>query len=377
MSFRIDAQEWAEEQFSACELGDKRRTKRLIQVAKHVANHPSASFPQQMQSWGDLKAAYRLFDRDDVTFDAIAQPHWQQTRSVAPGRYLVLGDTTEIDFGYGRDIDGLVPIGNGSGRGFLLHNALMVEAESETLVGVAGQTIFYRKQAPKKETKSQRFKRERESQVWGTVIDQIGVPTEGVELVHVFDRGADDFGVFCHLQQNRGHWVVRAASMQRHILTPDGDKKRVQAYLPDLSLVGTYELELRSRPQKPARTAKLEVCIGEFQMPTPQHKTPQVKALHPDPIPMVDRLGPRDPCSTRSEADRVGAFHVVAGRQLRRCVVDCPVLRMPLACRRISQSSEDGLFGSSEVAPRRQSLGSHGRIDVGGGRSPVATEVGG
>ena len=286
MSFRIDAQEWAEEQFSDCELGDKRRTKRLIQVAKHVANHPSASFPQQMQSWGDLKAAYRLFDRDDVTFDAIAQPHWQQTRSVAPGRYLVLGDTTEIDFGYQRDIDGLAAIGNGSGRGFLLHNALMVEAESETLMGVAGQTIFYRKKAPKKETKSQRFERERESQVWGTVIDQIGVPAEGVELVHVLDRGADDFGVFCHLLQNRGHWVVRAASMQRHIITSDGETRRVKEYLPALSLVGTYELDLRARPQKPARTAKLEVCTGQLHMPTPKHKTPQVKALDPDPIPM-------------------------------------------------------------------------------------------
>lgn len=286
MSFSIDAGEWAVQQFGDCQLGDKRRTKRLIEMAKQVAKNPSASFPKQMQDWGDLKAAYRLFDREEVTLDAIAQPHWQQTRAVAPGRYLVLGDTTEIDFGYQRDINGLVPIGNGSGRGFLLHNALMVDAESESLIGVAGQTTFYRKKAPKKETKSQRFKRERESQVWGTVIDQIGMPDEGIELVHVFDRGADDFSVFCRLLENRGHWVVRASSMQRHILTPDGEKKRVQEYLSELSLVGTYELELRSRPQKPARTAELEVCVGPMHMPAPKHKTPEIRALDPEPIPM-------------------------------------------------------------------------------------------
>lgn len=107
MDFSIDTSVWSREQFGDCQLGDVRRTRRLIQVAEDVANNPSASFPQQFASWGDLKAAYRLFDCDDVTFEAIAQPHWEQTRSVPPGRYLVLGDTTEIDFGYHREIDGL------------------------------------------------------------------------------------------------------------------------------------------------------------------------------------------------------------------------------------------------------------------------------
>ena len=287
MSFHIDAAKWAEQEFTDCDLGDQRRTKRLIRMAEQVANHPSASFPEQMESCGDLKAAYRLFDCKDVTFEAIAGPHWQQTRAVPPGRYLVLGDTTEIDFGYRREINGLKPIGNGSGRGFLLHNALMVEAESGALVGVAGQTIHYRKPAPKKESKSKRFKRERESRVWGDVIDQIGPPAEGVQLVHVFDRGADDFEVFCRLLQNHDDFVVRASSLHREIITPDGEKMTVKEYLPTLPLAGTYELNLRARPKQPAREAKLEVCFGTFKMPVPRHKTPYVKALKPDPIPMT------------------------------------------------------------------------------------------
>ena len=75
MTFSIDTTQWAEQQFANCELGDKRRTKRLMQVAQQVANHPAASFPEQTKSWGDLKAAYRLFDCQDVTFEAIAGPH--------------------------------------------------------------------------------------------------------------------------------------------------------------------------------------------------------------------------------------------------------------------------------------------------------------
>jgi len=286
MSFSIETSVWAEEQFGDCQFGDVRRTKRLINVAQQVANNPSASFPRQMESWGDLKAAYRLFDRKEVTFEAIARPHWERTRSVGPGRYLVLGDTTEIDFGYHRDIEGLSKIGNGSGRGFLLHNALMVVADSEALIGVAGQVIHYRQPAPKKENKSRRFKRQRESRVWGDVVDQIGRPAEGVQLIHVFDRGADDFEVFCHLIDNQGDWVVRAKSRHRKIRTPSGEEMPLEAYLETLPLAGTYELKLRARPKQPARTAKLEVYFGALSMPVPRHCSAYVKKHNPAPIAM-------------------------------------------------------------------------------------------
>jgi len=286
MSFRIDATEWAEQQFADCRLGDRRRTRRLIQVAEQVANDPSASFPDQMKSWGDLKAAYRLFDCEDVTFEAVAGPHWQQTRAVAPGRYLVLDDTTEIDFGYRRDIRGLSKIGNGSGRGFLLHNGLLVEAESRSVLGVAGQTIHYRKPKPKKESAAQRFKRERESRVWGDVVDQVGPPGEGVQLVHVCDRGADDFEVFCRLLQNHCDWVVRASSLQRNVITPNDGKMPLREYLDGLPVAGVYELSLRARPGQSARTATLEVRFGRLAMPIPRHSSPWVKSLDPQPIGM-------------------------------------------------------------------------------------------
>jgi hypothetical protein len=235
---------------------------------------------------GHLKAAYRLFEADDVTFEAIAGPHWRRARCVAAGRYLVLCDTTEIDFGYRRQIEGLSRIGNGSHSGFLLHNALLVEAQSETLVGIAGQAIHYRKPVPKKENKSQRFKRERESRVWGDVIDQVGAPPSGVQWVHVCDRGADDFEVFCRLLENRSDWVVRASSRQRLILTPQGESQPLEDYLQTLPVVGTYELSLRARPREPARTAKLEVRRGRPRMPVPRHKSPYVKSLDPQPIAM-------------------------------------------------------------------------------------------
>ena len=283
--------EWAQINFGNCDLGDKRRTRRLIQVATDVANNPSASFPDQMKTWGDLKAAYNLFDCDDVTLEAIARPHWELTKARPAGRYLVIGDTTELDFGIHRDVPNLGPTGNGGGWGFLLHNALLVAADSKEVIGLAGQTTHYRPQkkdkSSKKEHSAAKLKRKRESDVWGKVIDQVGPPPEGVEWIHVLDRGGDNFEVYCHLLQQHSGWVVRAGKLNRHVLAgPDARRITLEEYLPQLELRGTYELSLRTRPQQPARTAKLEVRVGSIKMPVPQHTSPWVRELNPEPIAM-------------------------------------------------------------------------------------------
>jgi hypothetical protein len=49
-----------------------------------------------------------------------------------------------VELGIARKISGLGPTGNGGGRGFLLHSALMVSAEGEAIFGLAGQKIWYR-----------------------------------------------------------------------------------------------------------------------------------------------------------------------------------------------------------------------------------------
>ncbi len=282
--------DWAQLNFGTCELGDKRRTKRLVQVAEQVGNHPSASLPNQFEEWSDLKAAYRLFDGDKVTFEAIARPHWELTKQAAKGRCLVIGDTTEFDFGKDREIKGIGPTGNGSGQGFLLHNALLVNAESEEIVGIAGQTIHHRKKkkkSKKRENSAQILKRKRESEVWGTVIDQIGKPQSEVEYVHVFDRGADNFEVYCRLIQNDGHWVIRASKMNRNVLVGESEELMpLKDYLPQLQTLGHYTLSLRARPGQAAREAQLEVRVGRIKIPRPKHVSPWVRSLDQSPIAM-------------------------------------------------------------------------------------------
>jgi hypothetical protein len=55
--------DWAIDEFGAADLGDVRRTARLVALARQMAKTPHCSFPQSL-SPSELKAAYRFFDND-------------------------------------------------------------------------------------------------------------------------------------------------------------------------------------------------------------------------------------------------------------------------------------------------------------------------
>ncbi len=95
----LDVGDWAEENFGECDLGDVRRTRRAVTVARQMAEHPDGSTPDQAEDWSDLKAMYRLFDADEATFTALATPPWRHTRSLARGTVLLIGDTLLLIWG--------------------------------------------------------------------------------------------------------------------------------------------------------------------------------------------------------------------------------------------------------------------------------------
>ena len=126
-----------------------------------MVRDPTASLPNQQQSWKAVKALYRLLDEEDVTFEALMQPHWQQTRDQIAQEpvALLVQDTTEVDYQHHPSTTGLGPIGNGSHHGFLLQSVLAVVPESRQVLGLAHQEPFLRKPAPPGETKWQRAQR--------------------------------------------------------------------------------------------------------------------------------------------------------------------------------------------------------------------------
>jgi hypothetical protein len=289
-SLALDVGQWAQEQFGACELGDRRRTKRMVKLAAQAAAKPDAATPEQAERWADCKAAYRLFDQDEVTFDAVIAPHCAAARAVGPGVWLVINDTTELDFGYARDLPGAGRVGGGfDRRGFYLHTALVVAPHNAQLVGLAAQELYVRPLTKVKRVSSAQRKqlKTRETDVWGRVIDHAGPAPEGARFIHVCDRGADNFDVYCHLVEQRTGWVIRAAQLPRLVLDDQGVQRSLNETLALRSVLGTYELEVRANHDQPARTAQLEVRCAAITMPRPRTGASRyVKARGVKEIPM-------------------------------------------------------------------------------------------
>ena len=222
MEMRDDAHHWAESQFGAANLGDVRRTGRLVSTMAAIARAPDESLPRQLGSIRDAKAAYRLFDCGAVTREAVMDPHLAQCRAEAARHPMVLmvHDDTTLDFSTHRRLRGAGRIGNDHGTGFLAHSCLAVLPSGETL-GLAHQTIWAR--PPKGVTRQTR-----ESAVWAETVATIGCPPAGSIFVSVGDRGAD---VFEHLEsvRNAGWDAVVRAAQNRRLVTGGGSLTALRA----------------------------------------------------------------------------------------------------------------------------------------------------
>lgn len=258
---------WAEQHFSEVELGDRRRAVRAVRVAAQMVRHPAASIPEQAGSWSETKASYRLFNEEEVTFEALCSPHWRSMRQLA-GRYervLMIQDTSCLDFTGHPAEEEMGPVGDHKGRGFMIHSTLAVNPDGPgEVLGLAYQMLFCRQPAPEKETRTERKRRARESEIWRTSMREVGAPPSGRQWIHVCDRYPDDFETFETAGQVGVDFVIRAAQNRRAALGHEASE--AAGHLLDLARSlepsGGKALKLRSRPQRQPREAKLLVAFA-------------------------------------------------------------------------------------------------------------------
>src|SRR5437899_10641577 len=118
----LDATSWAVTEFAAADLGDRRRTQRLVQLAQFLAQRPGAALPEACGSGAMLKAAYRFFTNDDIAPDDMLQSHIEATysRLYAVPLVLAVQDTTEANWTNLRATTGLGPLGCTACQGLLV-----------------------------------------------------------------------------------------------------------------------------------------------------------------------------------------------------------------------------------------------------------------
>jgi hypothetical protein len=70
---------WAQAEFHDLELGDARRTQRLIKLVDDLSAQPTGSIPLACGGWPETKAAYRLLDNPAVEWREILDIHTTRT----------------------------------------------------------------------------------------------------------------------------------------------------------------------------------------------------------------------------------------------------------------------------------------------------------
>ena len=263
----MNAKDWAAAEFANAQLGDRRRKKRLLKVAAVLAEKPKGTLPKSFDRWADLKAAYRLFSSQEVNYQKIITPHWQQSRQACqePGEYLLIEDTTALDFTSHQAAKDLGLIGDGRGRGILVHSNLAVRIErwnsqqepQTTIVGLFGQHCWARQASASRKTekKSQRLRRQRESQRWAAVFEESGGPGAQSRWTYVADRESDIYEVFGRCGKHGVNFIIRAS--QPRALAQE-DRSVFQA-VSERPLLGRFSISLRARPGQAARKAVIEL----------------------------------------------------------------------------------------------------------------------
>jgi hypothetical protein len=273
------------EHFGHADLGDKRRTARLVTSANHMVHRPDESLPHKLLTPADLDAFYRLVNRPEVTHEAVLQTHRQRTHrrmAAHAGTVLILHDATELDYTTITSLSDLGQIGNGSRRGYICHNSLAVAADSAEVLGLANQILHKRINKPRGETKAQRRRRKRESHLWIQGAQAIGPAPDGVGWVHVADRGSDAFETL-ETFPALGQFVVRSSadrcSSVGHERLTLADTT-LHAYARTLPSLGSKNVEVTyraadrkgrtRRPTQPRRHATVRVAAAPVCVHPPQ-----------------------------------------------------------------------------------------------------------
>lgn len=271
--------QWAQAEFGQAELGDQRRTQRLMNIATRLADRPAGTLPQAFPAWKDLKAAYRFFEQPAITREAILAPHFTATRArlCTPGEYLLIEDTTELDYSHCLATEGLGMIGNGQGRGFLLHSTLAFQVEAWNpdqrpegiAVGLVGQRCWRRRSGRRtKENWRQRVERPRESQRWAAVLEELNSPPPDCRWILLTDREGDFYEPIERCQRRGVDFIIRSFRRRKVV----GCEERLPEAVAHLPIRGRMTVALRARPGQAARSATVEVRSGTLAMRGPERR---------------------------------------------------------------------------------------------------------
>lgn len=336
----LEAQGWAHQEFGTCELGDPRRTRRLVKIVRDQAAQPSGSYSQAAGgNRYDLKGYYRFLntEREEVDPEGLLQAHRTQTirRMKKEQTVLIVQDTTELNFTSRSKCEGLGQLGSNQtgakSRGLDLHSCLAVGGISGLPLGVLRQQGYAPQPARGKDP--HRPIEEKESYRWLQAYEDaalVAAMIPGTQIISVADREGDMFELFDYrrsLPGKKAELLVRA-KWDRSL---EGSEEKLFEELAAaplakrLSITVPRQREHASKPSTPgrpglaAREATVEIRFKEVTVCAPQK--PRTRDLPPIKLWAILVLEKHPPKgATAVQWLLLTTLPVVSVKQARKCI---------------------------------------------------------
>ena len=271
----VPVRDWAVVEVGEAQLGDRRRTDRLVRLLRDFYARPHAQIPEACGSRAARTAAYRFFAHPHTTMDPIFRAHAEATRDRLRRHRVVLAvqDSTSLNYTGHPATDGLGPIGTqaAKARGLWVHDTMTFTPEG-TPLGLVDVQCWTRdpKRAGGRATRHLRETDAKESAKWLTsfaAVAKLQGACPRTLLVSVADREGDLYPLWQQaLEPGAPKLLVRARHDRK--LADTGD--RLYAYLAGRPVAGGQTLALPRRHGKPARVAHMEIRYAAVRLAAPK-----------------------------------------------------------------------------------------------------------
>jgi len=263
---------WSEVELEKIELGDVRLERRLRRTAESLSRQPEYPINVASEDSAATKAAYRLFDNEKLTAEAILEPHRKKTvlRMQSEPLVLAIQDTSIIDFTSHKKTQGLGPTGRAGNvtlQGLILHSSLAVTPQGLPL-GLLSHECWAREGLCHSEQNcQQRAFENKESYKWVRVLKEVAalpIPTT-TKVVHVADRECDIYEFLRDAEQVGANYLVRACYDR---LVEFDEYETIQTQIRAQPCLKYVELDVPSEKRK----AILELRFTETTIRAPKLK---------------------------------------------------------------------------------------------------------
>lgn len=273
--FSTDAEQWAHQTFSHADLGDRRRTKRLVSLASALANHLGQSLVQSLKSPAGIEAAYRFTRNSSIQAQDIAQAGFEATASQVKGYdcVLALEDTTSLEFKHAtvREQMGHTTSHRQS-KGMHAHSVLLFAPEQQHVVGLIEQSRWTRnvEEYGQNQRHAKRAYDTKESYKWErasrAMAERLG--TDIGRVISICDREADIIEYLSYKTAQQQRFVVR--SMQSRCIEQSSEK--LYQYSQSLQEAGVRTVPVRQKGGRKARDAQCQVRYAPVTVKMPANK---------------------------------------------------------------------------------------------------------